>query len=463
MTGPIADEPERFVGTRSELALTIGLVLTVTIFAIDTLALVAVMPVIEADLGGRAWYGAVFSVFVIVNVVAIVATAGQVGRRTLRGLLDAGLVVFVIGLVLAAVAPTMPLLVVARAVQGGGAGMFATVVYAAVAAGFDDRRRPRVLAAMSTAWVVPSLVAPTGSAWIADHFHWRWVFVLLIALTIPAAVLTSPRLRGVGPSEPEQRRPGELRAAFSLAAALVVLQSGLAADREWMVVLAAIVGVAWLVPSLARLLPSGSLTGRGVIGGALLSKLLAGLVFLGTDAFIPLALTDVHGHSPTAAGLTLTVGALTWTAGSWTVANKNEVWSERTMNRSGHLLMAGAVGAVLPVATDVDHAFVIAMAAWAVAGFGVGLVFGTVNVVALREAPAGQVGSVSASLQLADVIGFAIATGAGGVIIAVGERNGWHPGSALVLWWSTLAAIALAAAAVAARDLPDRRPAVAAR
>ena len=442
---------------RAALGLTIGLVLIITTFAVDALALVAAMPVIESDLGGRQWYGAVFSLFVVANIVAIVATGRQVGRYSFSTMLVVGLAVFAIGLALGAAAPSMFTLALTRSIQGLGAGILATVTYAIVASRFDDAQRPKVLAAISTAWVVPSLIAPSGAAWVAEQFHWRWVFVILLVMVVPAAALTVPRLRHVANPPPESVRRGQLVAALAVAASIVLLQVGLAAGSLIVVVFTGLVCAAWLLSSLAKLLPPGSLTGQGVVGAAMMSKLLAGLVFLGTETFIPLALTDVHGYSATVAGLALTAAALTWTIGSWTVARKHDSWSERAMNRVGHMIVACGVLATMLVATEVDGALIIALCAWAFAGFGVGLVFGSVNVVALREAPEGSVGSVSASLQLADVIGFAIASGVGGALIAVGDRNDWHPGRALLIWWGLLVGVSCFAAAVSPRHLP-RRP-----
>ncbi|MDG2263063.1 MAG: MFS transporter [Actinomycetota bacterium] len=441
---------------RGAVGLTVGLVLIITTFAVDALALVAAMPVIESDLGGRQWYGAVFSLFVVSNIVAIVATGQQVGRHTFSSMLTVGLTVFAVGLALGAAAPSMFTLALTRTVQGLGAGILATVTYAIVASRFDDATRPKVLAAMSTAWVVPSLIAPSGAAWVAEQFHWRWVFIILLMMVAPAAGLTIPRLRSVPVPPPESVRRGQLFAAVGVAASIVLLQVGLAASSLVVVASTGVVCVTWLLSSLSKLLPAGSLTGSGVLGGAMLSKLLAGLVFLGTETFIPLALTDIHGHSATVAGLALTAAALTWTIGSWTVARKHEVWSERSMNRIGHLIVAFGVMTTMLITTDVDDSLIIALCAWAFAGFGVGLVFGSVNVVALREAPEGNVGSVSASLQLADVIGFAIASGVGGALIAVGDRSGWQPGRALLIWWGLLVAVSCFAAATSPRDLPHR-------
>jgi MFS family permease len=441
----------------SQARLTFGLVFIISIYATDTFAIVAAMPVIEADLGGRQWYGAVFSIFVLANIIAIVATSLLVGKRSFSSLLSIGLVIFAIGVALGAAAPSMFALTLTRAVQGAGTGVLATITYAVAGCAFDDRMRPKVLAAMSTAFVVPSLVAPAGAAWLAETVHWRWVFAGLLVVTLPAAAVALPLFRQVRMPTRVDPEPGRLGAAVGVAAAVVFLQAGLAAESLFIVIATALVGLPWMLRGFAKLLPAGSLTGSGVIGGSILSKLLAGIVFLGTDTFIPLALTDIHGHSATVAGLTLTAASLTWAAGSWTVAHKHESWGARSMNRFGHGVLAVSVLCTMVIATGTSHALLIAIVAWSAAGFGVGLVFGSVNVVVLREAPDRMVGAVSASLQLSDVMGFAIATGFGGVLIAVGDRNDWHPGSALLIWWGVLAATAAIAATVAARDLPTRQ------
>jgi MFS family permease len=59
-----------------------------------------------------------------------------------------------------------------------------------------------------------------------------------------------------------------------------------------------------------------------------------------------------------------------------------------------------------------------AVVAWAVSGLGMGLAFTTCSAAILESAPAGQEGAASASLQLAQVLGAAIATGLGGAIVA---------------------------------------------
>ncbi len=124
-----------------------------------------------------------------------------------------GIIVFAVGLTIAGLAPSMPILVAGRALQGLGAGAVPSVAYVAIGRTLPDRLRARMMAILSTAWVAPGLAGPAVSAEIARLFGWRWVFLGLlpfIAVTGPFAVpalvrLGRPVVPGAGRS-PAQRR-----------------------------------------------------------------------------------------------------------------------------------------------------------------------------------------------------------------------------------------------------------------
>ena len=125
--------------------LTAGLVLTVTMVASEALAVVTVMPVVARDLGGLRLYGWVFSAFMLGSMVGIVAAGREADRRGPALPFVAGVVIFGGGLAVAGLAPTMPVLVAGRALQGLGAGAVPAVAYASIgrtparaAAGPDD-------------------------------------------------------------------------------------------------------------------------------------------------------------------------------------------------------------------------------------------------------------------------------------------------------------------------------------
>jgi MFS family permease len=116
-------------------------------------------------------------------------------------------------------------------------------------------------------------------------------------------------------------------------------------------------------------------------------------------------------------GLSLTAAALTWTAGAWMQVRLATHGSRRVVIASGLLLLAaGIVGTWLVLSPHVPTW--TAVAAWAVAGLGMGLAFTTASAAILEAASPGQEGVVSAAMQLAQVLGAAVATGIGGAIVA---------------------------------------------
>jgi hypothetical protein len=97
----------------------------------------------------------------------------------------------------------------------------------------------------------------------------------------------------------------------------------------------------------------------------------------------------------------------------------------------------------------------VGVAGWAVGGFGIGLAYSPLSLIVLGEAPSGQAGVASASLQLADTLGVALGAGLGGVLVAVGVAAGW-PVRAGIGGAFALAAVVALTAAVLARRVPSR-------
>jgi MFS family permease len=69
----------------------------------------------------------------------------------------------------------------------------------------------------------------------------------------------------------------------------------------------------------------------------------------------------------------------------------------------------------------------VAIVAWGVGGLGMGLAYSTLSLVVLETASTDQMGSASASMELSSVLGTALGTGLGGVIIAFTAGSGRSP------------------------------------
>src|SRR3954451_4993124 len=192
---------------RSQRALKVGLVSVVTLVAFESLAVITILPDIEADLGGIAWYGWVTTAFFLGTMIGIVFAGEQADRRGAGPPYVAGLVLFAIGLVIGGTAPVMPVLVAGRFVQGFGAGVVPAIGYVAIGRSFSVAARPRMFAVLSTAWVVPGLIGPVLAERVSDSAGWRWVFLGLVPLVAVAGSLVVPAMMRLGPvgGPPRQR------------------------------------------------------------------------------------------------------------------------------------------------------------------------------------------------------------------------------------------------------------------
>jgi MFS family permease len=413
--------------------LTAGLVLSITFVASEALAVVTVMPLVARDLGGLRLYGWVFSAFMLGSVVGIVAAGREADRRGPAIPFVAGLVLFVAGLAVAGLAPSMEVLVAGRVLQGLGAGAVPSVAYAAIGRSFPGPLQARMMAVLSTAWVVPGLAGPAVAAEVAHVFGWRWVFLGLLpvvavagAIAVPALVRLGPP--GAGPVQEHQLIHGIVVAAGAtmiLAGLTLIAGSGSTAAAGTAAAGAALIvaGVAAGLPSLRRLVPAGTLTARPGLPATILSRGLLTFTFFGADAYVTLAITAVRHRSPLLAGIAVTGATLGWTAGAWVQARLSENWQGRRFVRTGLVIvLAGIAGMVLVLQPSVPVA--VGLAAWTVAGLGMGLAYAPLSLMMLRHASPGREGRASASLNLADVLGTALGIGVGGAAVAAGAgRN----------------------------------------
>jgi len=446
-------------------ALTGGLVLTITFVAAEALAVVTVMPVVARDLHGLGLYGWAFTAFQLGTIIGIVAAGRQADQRGPALPYIGGVLLFVAGLAVAGAAPTMPVLVAGRALQGIGGGAVPAVAYAVIGRSLPDELRPRMLAVLSTAWVAPGLAGPALAAEVARLFGWRWVFLGLIPVVAVTSSLAVPALIRLGrpgraassgaapggrapaggtsadPAPPGQR----LTDGVLVAVGGAVLLGGLTllVSRPLIGGPLIVAGLAAVVPPLRRLLPAGALTARAGLPATVLTRGLLTFAFFGADAFVTLAITTARQQSTTIASIAVTGATVSWTIGAWIQARLSRRWPGPRLVRVGlAVIVTGQAGMALMLQPSVPVAEGIA--AWTVAGLGMGLAYAPTTLMALGQAPPGREGYVSASISLCDVLGTALGIGAGGAAIAATRSAG------LPLPTGILVAFALAAAAAAA-------------
>jgi MFS family permease len=419
----------------------------VIVVAFQAMGVSTALPAAARELHGLGGYGWAFSGFLLASLVGMVG-AGQAAdsRGAVRPFLGA-VVVFAGGSVLAAVAGTWAQLVAGRALQGLANGAIMSLVYVAVARSYPPVLYGRVLGLVASAWMLPSLIGPGVGGLVAEHFGWRWVFLMLLPLLPVAAILP---LAGLRTLEHAQRRTVDSRlpAALALTAGLGALLGALQVRSPLASGALAVAGIVLGGPAFRRLLPAGTLRiRRGLPAGIAVRGLIA-VGYVGADAFMPLALTRVHGLSLAQAGLVITAGSTTWNLSALAQGRLDR--RDAGAGRAGRIVLGAAVLAVGAAITTVGFVLpqltvAVPIVGWMVSGFGVGLAYTSVGALALSQAPAGAEGGVSAALQLIEAIGVAVFAGVGGALLAAGLEHGWDTTTALGLVFAGATACALAA------------------
>jgi MFS family permease len=433
--------------------LTIGLIGLVTAAAFEGMAVPTVLPAMVGDLGGLDLYGWAFSSFWLTNIIGITLAGSDADRRGPGRAFAIGVVLFAAGMAISGVAGEMPIVIAGRAVQGFGSGAIGSVVYAAIARAYPTSVTPRMIALVSSAWVVPGLIGPALAGWVTDTLNWRWVFLGIVPPVLLMGLAVYPQLARLGPAE-RTAVPlrGDMRRALDavrLALGSTLLLAALTVGLPLAPLL--VVAGGWLViGALRHLLPPGTLLlkrGRPAVVAVVFGIAFA---FFGTEAFVPLTVVDVRGGSVTLGGVALSAAAVTWTIGSWVQARAAGAGIRRTLVTSG----AGLIGAGIVITALVlipQMPVLVVAVGWAVAGLGMGLAYSMLALVVLETAAPGEEGFSSSALQLMFTMGTAFGAGVGGAIVALADAGTIPLTSAIGIVDALMLVMAIAAVGISLR------------
>jgi MFS family permease len=168
----------------------VGVLLTMLLAALDQVMVATALPTIAASLGdveNMSW---------VVTANLLCATAatplyGKLsdihGRRTMM-LIAIG--VYAAGSIACALAPTMPALILGRALQGLGGGGLMPLVQTIIGDIASPRDRPRYQSYTSSTFIVSTVGGPLLGGFIAEHLHWSWIFWINLPLCALAYLFT---------------------------------------------------------------------------------------------------------------------------------------------------------------------------------------------------------------------------------------------------------------------------------
>ncbi|KUJ54588.1 MFS transporter [Streptomyces albus subsp. albus] len=443
-------------------ALSLGVILSVSMVAFESLGVATVLPDIARDLDGLGAYGWGLSALMLANIIGTVLAGRTADRTGPWRPVVAGMAVFAVGCAVAGAAPSWPLFLVGRFLQGLGVGAVMAMAYTVIGLAYPERLRARMFALLSSAWTIPSLVGPVIAGTLADAVSWRAVFLLMLPIVAVAFALTTPGLRRLErpdatsadtPAEPWWKGP--LAGSVLLTAGTALLLQALLLENLVLLAALAVAGLAIALPALRRVTPEGTLTARAGLGaGVVVRGLLCG-VYFGSEAFLPLGLQELRGQSASAAGIGLSAGAITWVLGSAWQAKRDGTGGSRTGSVAlGFVVLLAGVAVIALATLTASVPAWIAVLGWAIGGIGMGVAFNAATTDTLEQAPAERQGEVSGALQLAQTLATGVVAGLGGAALALAKHYDSTPRAALFGVFLFTGVLALIGALLARRLRP---------
>ncbi len=415
------------------LSIMSGIMLAMFLSALEQTIVSPALPTIGRSLGDVETLSWVVSAYLL-TYTAATPLFGKLsdiyGRRLM---LLTSLAIFIVGSAACALAPNMPALIVARALQGIGGGGILPIAHTVIGDMVAPRERPRYMAYTSVMFMVASVLGPLLGGVLTDYFHWTMIFWINLPMGALALWMTDRALRKL----PRHDRPHKLDVLgallMMLAALMIMLAMSWGGTRHpWgsATILSLLAGsaVLWGLFGLRVLrapepfIPLSILSQPTVCAISIAGFFSVG-VFLGLTVFLPVYFELVLGFTPSGSGTALIVWLAAITAGSFAAS--------RLMVMTAHYKRVPLGGLVLAII------MLALLAAWparltllecsvllGVGGAGLGVMYPVTSTIVQNMVAPHQLGTATGTLNFMRQLGGAIIVAAFGAIVLGGVDSG---------------------------------------
>src|SRR5712664_576289 len=346
----ISDAPSvtpRAALTQSEVrTILMSLLLTMFLAALDQTIVATALPTIGRqfqDVSNLSW---VITAYLLAStaVAPVFGTLSDIYGR--RAMIITALSLFVAGSILCALAPNMPVLILARGLQGLGGGGIMPIVQTVISDVVTPRERGQYQAYFSGVWVAAGIGGPILGGVFAEHLHWSMIFWINVPLGLGSLAMLLPKM-GKIPVFHRRRKVDWLGGVLLMASAVVLMLVLTWGGNRYLwlsPVIMAMVGASFAL-ALAFIWHAGnaeepflplSLMGGTVAPYAIASGGCALGAILGLTVHLPLYYEVVYHLSASEAGLALIPLAAVSTGGA--------AIAGRTMARAKHYKRVAIIG-----------------------------------------------------------------------------------------------------------------------
>lgn len=422
MVGKVSSNPafqstNQITGKRKWWALATVMV-TMFFSSMNQTVVSTAIPTIVGDLKGFELYAWIFSAFMMTSAITVPIYGKLSDVYGRKPFYIFGLIMFALGAALSGIAQNMMMLIIARAVQGIGAGAMMSMPRATIGDIFNPKERGRWMGVIGAVFGLSSILGPTIGGWITDTWGWRWVFYVNLPFAVLALIgvlFTLPKVRT------NEQASIDWIGSFLLVLALLPILLGFTwAGTEY----------AWSSPVELSLFGGGlvllivfylferkaanpiintELFKNQIFSTSLILGIFVSMGMFGALMFLPLYVQGVIGLDAQSSGLVMSPMMISFIIGS--------IVSGQVMSRTGKYKRLSHVSAIFMVVglflfaqMDVNTEYPTVIINMIILGIGIGSLMPLLNIAVQNAFPYKMMGTVNATQQFVSSLGGVIAS-----------------------------------------------------
>ena len=293
--------------------------------ALDTSIANVAMPHIGGSLSASpeeaTW---VLTSYLVANAMVLPISGWIANRMGRKRFYMTCVTLFTLASLLCGLAPSLPMLVFFRVLQGGAGGGLQPSEQSILADTFPPQKRSMAFAVYGVAVVTAPVLGPTVGGWIVDNYNWRWIFFLNIPVGILSLILTNrvvedpPYLAAIRKRRETIDYWGLGLLIAAIGSVQIVLDKG--QEDDWFgsrfiltLTVIAVIGLAlffWRELSIEHPVLDLRLFARRNVGMTQLVMFMVGVALYSSTVLIPQFLQEIMGYSARQAGMAVSSGGL---------------------------------------------------------------------------------------------------------------------------------------------------------
>ena len=407
--------------TREHLPKLITMSLALWLHATNSMLVATTVPSAVEEIGGLHLISWTFALYLAGSITAAASISMIVAKIGLRRSLIRAALVYTVGCVIVAVAPTMEILLAGRVFQGLGGGGLIALVYVSQDRFFSNRLLPKVVALHSMVWMLAALSGPAIGGAFATLGIWRmafWSFAIQGILLVPAIHFL---LRG---GERDRDGPTDRIPIFRilfLCAAILLFSLSAARFHPWGSPLMIVGGCLSLIffinrdrrADRGRILPRQATEPGHSIAYGILTTLILSLSIMSFIVYGPFLLIELYGMTPLEAGFVVLIESVAWGSAAVIMSGISASREPRVIRIGSAMVVVGLVG----MALTLPHYLLWPMIAFVVVlNGGMGMMWGYIIKRIIGGVPAAEKDRAASTLPITQQTGFALGAALSGLI-----------------------------------------------